>query len=130
MRNPIKSLSHGIKKKLNKKHHVHNLSADAKRLIEIWPDGTWNYQSPRADQVPNHDNNVRAVIHDSWARAEFYAAEKDAGQKLNPGMFGEAGPIPAGWYPSGKALKNLPKIEPHFMHYIVGQLTHLGHIRP
>ena len=80
------------------------------------------------------DINIRSAILDTWAREDFAAAEKRAGHELNPGMYGTYPPqLPKGWLPSEKAIKQLfakKGWSVDIMHYVVGQLQHLKHLRP
>ena len=129
MANPFKALKSLFKKKRPRELPL-NLYAE---LDIIWPDGTWTIGKTARENV-DCDNTARGVILDVWAMDDFITAEALAGYELNPGRFGSRPePIPKGWRPSEKILKMFfAKYDGdvNMMHYMVGQLQHLKHLRP
>lgn len=130
MPNPFKSLKRMFGKKSGGKTEEVDPTSYPE-LYVIWPDGTWNKEN--STHKAEMDNNVRGAILDTWARENFIKAEQLAGFELNPGMFGTyPPPIPNGWLPSEKIIKLVfakKNWDVNIMHYMVGQLKHLKHLR-
>ena len=95
----------------------------------LWPDGTWQFDDKR-----DFDNTVRAVLLDVYANEKFFAAEKSAGRKLNPGWFGESeSDAPAGWLPSESGISHLwgrNKWDNKYQIYIVSRLREMNKLVP
>lgn len=127
MKNPVKSLAKAVQKKLHFKHHVHEKTVDQKRLFAIWPDGTWSFRATPPDMIWTWDNTVRGLILKSWAREYHLDAEKHAGHEISEHWV-PTPPIPSDWYPSEAGLQHVLE-DVHTLHYVVGKLKNLGHLR-
>jgi hypothetical protein len=99
-------------------------------LYKIWPEGAWTMQWHNTS-FAIMDNLARTVILDSWSFEQRERFVASFGERSDWTTMPD--PIPAGWLPSERALKALAAknnwdLKP--IHYIVGELTNLKHIRP
>ncbi|MBV8971257.1 MAG: hypothetical protein JO290_03085 [Sphingomonadaceae bacterium] len=142
MRNPLRKLfgkssstkSHGHVVSSRGRSNLPHQRADTMLYAEldvIWPNGTWNMA-----QYPDRkamDNVARSVILDTaWFETLDQIAAVE-GRPINPGWISRPDEIKPGWKPSEAYIKSTFAMfdwDVAVMHYMVGQLTHLGNIRP
>jgi hypothetical protein len=137
-----------LMKALKRKLGIKNQYAEQEKLYfvelnRVWPDGTWNYvidtgavlgEFSRWGDRQYMDDTVRGHLLRVWAWEFFQDMQKCSNFQLNPGMVGTyPDPIPKGWKPSEKAMKEYAvkfNTAVRGLHYIVGRLKSLGNLRP
>lgn len=134
MRNPMKKMAKGIGNLFGRQPKGRPDVSLYAELEKIWPAGTGASFGFHNLDTASKDHLAQCTLLDCWAYEEYKEACDRAGYELNPGHFGTyPSPIPSGWSPSEKGLKALfakKNWSTEFMHLMVGQLKHLGRLRP
>ena len=130
MKNPFKYIKTHFGKK--PASQIDMRSEDTKKLELIWPYGTWQKAGWPPKDWRSMDVTVWSTIYDAWW-LEYFGGDLKIFKTTNPAMLGQPDPIPADWLPSEKLYKIVAVHkgwDTGIVHYIIGQLTHLKHIRP
>jgi hypothetical protein len=131
MVNPLKRLRSfvGSKRSSKSPKETKEVSLYAE-LYKIWPDGAWTMKW-HSMSFADGDHVARGVILDTWSFEQREKFVADFGERGNWATMPD--PIPAGWLPSERAMKALAakqNWDTKPIHYMVGELTNLKHIRP